>query len=67
MKKKISHKIVKQNEDEALLLEANIDDQSAERLAAILPILIDAGAYDVFFYTYSNEEKSFCYTTKCNY
>ncbi|WP_347402394.1 nickel insertion protein [Apilactobacillus ozensis] len=26
-----------------------MDDQSAERLAAVLPILIDAGAYDVFF------------------
>ncbi|WP_346347370.1 nickel insertion protein [Apilactobacillus xinyiensis] len=26
-----------------------MDDQSAERLAAILPVLINAGAYDVYF------------------
>ena len=48
-KKKLSQQVVKTDTDQILVLEANIDDQSAESLAPVLDLLMDNGALDAFF------------------
>ncbi|XRJ98124.1 nickel insertion protein [Latilactobacillus sakei] len=48
-KKKLSQRVVEEKADQILVLEANIDDQSAESLAPVLDLLMDNGALDAFF------------------
>lgn len=48
-KKKLSQQVVEEKADQILVLEANIDDQSAESLAPVLDLLMDNGALDAFF------------------
>ncbi|WP_208422380.1 nickel pincer cofactor biosynthesis protein LarC2 [Latilactobacillus fragifolii] len=48
-KKKLSQQIVEDKADQILVLEANIDDQSAESLAPVLDLLMANGALDAFF------------------
>ena len=40
-KKKLSQRVVEEKADQILVLEANIDDQSAESLAPVLDLLMD--------------------------
>lgn len=48
-KKKLSHQLVNQPEDQVISINANIDDQSPETLAPIIDLLMDQGALDAFF------------------
>ncbi|KRL58495.1 nickel insertion protein [Latilactobacillus fuchuensis] len=48
-KKKLSQQIVQQSADQIQMLAANIDDQSAESVAPVIELLMDAGALDAFF------------------
>lgn len=45
----LTRKVVTDNQDDVLLISANIDDQTPEMLAPVLPLLLAQGAYDVFF------------------
>ncbi|MEJ1330027.1 DUF111 family protein [Latilactobacillus sakei] len=62
-KKKLSQRVVEEKADQILVLEANIDDQSAESLAPVLDLLMDNGALDAFFSPIQMKKKSASYQT----